>query len=90
MVIFNLRTQTDLPPTTINGKDVDTVETFRQISPIINTRLSYGADIEKFGVRLLVEMSHIKRFAVTKVSLIHAYHANILSVAKVYGPDRLL
>ena len=90
MVIFNLRTQTDLPPTTINGKDVDTVETFRQISPIINTRLSYGADIEKFGVRLLVEMSHIKRFGVTKVSLIHAYHANILSVAKVYGPDRLL
>ena len=33
MVIFNLRTQTDLPPTAINDKDVDTVETLRQISP---------------------------------------------------------
>ena len=88
-MIFNLRTQTDLPPITINDNEIETVETFRLLGVIIDTRLSFAAHVENL-VNTCRSKCHgltkMKRYGVAKRNLIHAYQANILSVAKYAAP----
>ena len=90
-MIFNLRKQTDLPPITINDNEIETVETFRLLGVIIDTRLRFTAHVDNL-VNTCRSKCHgltkMKRYGVAKRNLIHAYQANILSVAKYAAPAR--